>query len=487
MLPVLAPRDRAALALSVGSRMLAVHRKPLLAARQARLVWRAHSRTGEAQAFAGYGNYGGDWGLGLLGALPGSEWDWGREAGDPTFNGVVSIGVNWVKRQLPEPDVCVKRQSAAGAEEIIPDHPLPRFLAEPNPYHDGDEVLAALAQSYLVAGQAYARLVLDNLGRLKELWFVPHWEIAPRWANGAQAWPEQSAAYLADYIYRPAGSGREILLRPEEVLHLRFDLNPYNSGRTATQPLFALLRSIVSDNEAETYIVALLKNMGIPGHYVGPGSDDPQAFIEKTQREELEQLWVTKFGGDNRGKPLVASHKLDIKQLGLGPEQLRLEKIRQIPTYRILAALGLHPSLVGLDLGTGTGAFDTGGQTDAVRRQGFEDCIAPMLARFALGFQRRLLPFLGEPGTETVSFDYSRVRCLQPDMDALFKRYDSAWKSGWVKRSEARSAVGLPVTPEDEVYFTPPAAGAGVEPDEDEEEPPPRRPPPRRQEEEDDD
>src|SRR5438270_10490460 len=82
------------------------------------------------------------------GMLPGARFDYEREAGDPTDNGAVSICLGWIGDNFPEPRLVVERKGGRGEREVAGAHPLVRLVESPNPFYDGDALLAATAMSY---------------------------------------------------------------------------------------------------------------------------------------------------------------------------------------------------------------------------------------------------------------------------------------------------------------------------------------------------
>lgn len=441
-----------------------------------RMVWASGGYTSGSGLGGPWGAYLGSGAFGLYGTLPGSQTNLIFEAGDPELNSALSICANWIGKQTAEPRLRVyrwvrKRNRRSGelekVKEEVEGHPLIQLLSRPNQDYDGAALWDRTSKNYQVAGNAYLLVTkrgAGGRGAAAELWVAQWWEVRPRY-------PTTGTEFITDYLYRSAGRGPGIAVPAEDVIHFRFGLNPYDGGRTGQSPSFPILRSVVTDNEAETYHAALLKGMGIVPYAVMPASDDPMAVITPESKKELEEAWVSKFTGDGRGKPFVSSRQVKIEQLGLSPEDLAVTDARQEAIRRICGSMGIHPVLVGLGADT-PGGFDNGGQHKTIRRAAYEDCLTPMLNRFAQTLQHVLMPELGDPERETVEWDYSEVPCFQDDRDALFKRLDQSYKAGWLQRGEAREEAGLWVDPDggDDVYLTDlikPSlgAGAGVPPD----------------------
>ena len=395
-------------------------------------------RLGEAwKAFSV--SYDSSMGLGswLYGTLPGSRVDYEREAGPPWLNSAVSICLSWIADNFPEPDLQVVRRRPDGIAEPAAGHPLLDLLERPNPYHDGDALWTATLLSYVVDGNAYWIKSRSAGGTVRSLWYAPHWLVRP-------AWPADGSEFISHYVY--SVGGREVRYGREDVVHFRYGLDPENPrlGLSRVKPV---LREVFTDNEAATYTAALLKNAGVPSVILSPA--DAQVTVKEPQRQAIKELWKEGTTGDRRGEPLVPSVAVKVDQLSWSPEQLRLEKIRQVPEARICGALRISPMAVDLDVGLERSTYSN--KQDA-RRAAYHDCLIPLQKRMARCLTHSLLPDLRLDPTEQVAWDYSRVAALGEDRAQLFARLSQGYRSGWLKRSDARSAAGLPVSPEDDVY-----------------------------------
>src|SRR5262249_19919694 len=89
----------------------------------------------------------------------------------------------------------------------------------------------------------------------------------------------------------------------------------------------------------------------------------------------------------------------------------------------------------------------------------YEGFAIPLWEYFADELSAQLLPDYdgmpkGDEPTREVRADYSKVRALQEDEDALHQRLDNSFQAGWMKRSEVRAKAGLPVDKtEDDFYY----------------------------------
>lgn len=385
----------------------------------------------------------------ISGILPGTQQEWERLAGPLWLNPVASICLGWIADNFVEPELVVQRQRPDGTREIVRGHALPELIGAPNPYYDGDTLWQATLLSYCTDGNAYwikARAA-GGSGRPVELYWVPHWLIEPRW-------PEDGSEFISHYVYRV--QAEEIRLERSEVIHFRFGIDPDNQRRGLSR-LRAMQREIYQDNEGSTYGASLLGNMAVPSVLITPekaGSGVAPARFGKDQIDQIREQWAEQAGRDRRGRPIVTTGAVTIQTLSLSPEELALDKIRQVPEARICAALRVPAMVAGISVGDAQRTYANYGEA---RRAAYEDCLLPMGLRMARTLRRELLPDLDPSPDLLVAWDYSQIRALAEDQDQVHRRAVADYRGGIVRRSESRRMIGLESLAEDEQYYSPPA------------------------------
>jgi len=60
-----------------------------------------------------------------------------------------------------------------------------------------------------------------------------------------------------------------------------------------------------------------------------------------------------------------------------------------------------------------------------------------------------------DSGNLEARYDYTDVRALQSDTNEIYERMNLAVQGGWVTVAEARQSIGLPTTPDQDVYLLP--------------------------------
>lgn len=414
--------------------------------------------------------------------IGGSDHDWEEEVGDLTLNYAVAGCLRWLADNISEPKLVVERRGADGKWKPDLFHPVIDLLETPNEDYDGDSLLTAAAWDYSLVGRGYQVKERDNLGRLKHLWWVPWYTTAPRF-------PQNGSAFISDYVYRPAGLGRDYLYRKEDVVHFRWGLDYGTGGRLGVNRTRPFLPAISALNEGAIYTPSILRNMGIVPNVLAV-----RGKVSKENKEGLRQWFKALFTRDGRGSPGVLEVDggdgavADLKQLGLSPEDLTLDIILNRPEILVCNAFGIHPGVLYLG-GSGGKGFDNGGQLAEARRASYHDCLMPLLKRFAVFLTRSVLSEFEIDGPNKVRcrFDFDEVEALQEDRNALYKRVSEAIKAGWLKVGDGRTLCKLDVDETDNVYLRQSGVTAvktadenvqvetdplsGTEPDEDEERP----------------
>lgn len=384
-------------------------------------------------------SYGFSSSLRAYGTLPGAQWNYELECGDLWMNSAVMPILAWIQRNFCEAVLGIYQPATGGTEKrILSPHPITELIKRPNDFYGEINLLYATLISWHVDGNAYWVKIRNKFGRPVQLWYVPHFAIAPQWDQKGQE-------YITHYLYRV--NGQDFPIPVDDVIHFRNGVDPRNV-RVGLAPLHALLREIFTDNEAATYSAAIMRNMGIPGVIISPIY--PEVELDEPQRKSFIDLWKSKFRGENRGDPLVPSIPVKAEKIALTPDELALSKIRQVPEDRISAALGVPSLVVGLSSGHEQRTYSN---YKEAREAAFENCIIPTQKDFAKVLQEDLLPDFVS-GREIIEWNWAEVRVLQQDQDALVRRAVLGYRGGVLKRAEARAMLSKPVESGDDIYYT---------------------------------
>lgn len=368
--------------------------------------------------------------------LPGTTFDAERAAGDLWSNSTAAICLRWIGDNIGKPRMRVNRVDRRGNYQPLDRHPLTDLWARPNRHYTGRTLLKAVSLSLKTDGNAYVVKIRDGRKKVVELWWLPHWQVAP-------IWPEDGSEYIGGYELQI--DGRTTRVPAFEVIHFRDGLDPRND-RLGLAPLKAQAREVCTDNDAAGYSAALLRNSGVPSLAIVPGPG-----IQLTDRRDAEAIvdrFADKTSGDERGKPVVLTGDARIVEIGYSPEKLRLDRLPRLAQAKICAAIGTNASTVGLPDEQRTYA-----NYETALRASWENGLVPLADLVADTLRWQLLPEFDDPHAFTLDYDYSQVEALRESQDAKSLRLRGEHKDGVVTRNEAREALGYEPDPAGDVYF----------------------------------
>ena len=374
--------------------------------------------------------------------LPRTHYDYEREVGQGDRSSVIMAPLFWIARRLAEAKYMMLDKDG----EKLDDHDMLRLLNKPNPFYSGRALRMASAISYNTDGNVYWLKIRNKQLKVIQLWYIPHWLMEPHW-------PDDGLEYIDYYRYQPGTEPIQIM--PEDVVHIRNGIDSFNI-RKGMAPLKSLFREIFTDDQAANFTASLLRNMGIPGIIISPGSDN--VTVAEDDKQAVKMAFKSKFGDDNTGDPLVMTAKTEIKQFGFSPQAMDLGNIRNIPEERVCAILGVAAAVVGF--GTGLQQTKVGATMKEMRESSYEDCIIPMQNSMADELDLQLLPeFEESPNDFKLDFDLSNIRILQEDETARVDRITKLVTGGILMHCEGRKELGYNAHPEsddeDDVYFIP--------------------------------
>lgn len=413
-------------------------------------AWQAGGQKGLAQGYpsAANGSVSPWW------YIPAGYTDLSR-VGDGRGNSAVEASLNVLGNSFAEaPPYVVER--VEGQDQELTGHPLTQLLLQPNPHMIGELLWAFVLVATHVDGDAYLAKVRSAAGRVVELWPLMPDTIEPKDATGRFATVEERALaaqgmgpFIAYYEYTV--DGRQHRMETTEVVHIKEGLNPDNP-RKGKAPLRTVLREVGADEEAGQFAAAMLRNMGVPGVVLTPmESDDPGPT--PTQADDIADAWEQRFGGRNRGRPLVMSGgRWQVERVSFSPQELDYTQLRRVPEERISAVLGVPAILAGLGAGLDRATYSNARE---LREFFTEQKLAPLWRRYGAEVTLQLGADFQLVAGQRVAFDTSDVRALQQDEDALFTRWLAAVQGGVATVADARRAMGLDTTPADDVYLRP--------------------------------
>ena len=361
-------------------------------------------------------------------------------------NSAAVATVRWIQRNWSEAPVMVGRIDSQDIVKVVNSRLL-KLLKRPNTHYNGLAMLKAVIADYIYTGNAYLLKMrstgeggIDGRGRVESLWWVPSFMITP------EGDPDDNTVFIKHYKYEVDGFNQEI--DPRDIIHFRDGFDPQNP-RLGISVFASLLRELLGDNEAANWKLALLMNSGVPGVIISGTKD---SSIDRADAEQIKDDYTQRFAGNNRGLPLVMSGAIDVKKLAFDPEQMNLTALRHSDEERITAGIGVPAVVVGLGAGL---VHSTFANFSEAREAAYESCMIPMQTDFAETLTNQLLPDFHNIDTHVVQYDVSKVRVLQPDINALHVRVRGDVLTGIISVNEGRKQLGYPPVSDSDVWYVP--------------------------------
>lgn len=375
--------------------------------------------------------------------LPNTNIDFEKHVGNGIGSNVFVSPLLWIWRASLESRWVVVRENDKGIEEFESQHDIIRLLQRPNPFTTGAAMRLAILISWFADGNVYLLKARDRVGRVRQLWYVPHWMVEPKWDE------DDDSAFVSHYAYKPGGTSKEVEIEPSEVVHLKHGVDPRNV-RKGFSMLKLLLREVFNDDEAANFVAALLLNGGVPGLIISPkDSGTVSAEGVKATKDYIKVM----FGRSKRGEPLALGAPTDVREFGYDPEKMNLSVVRNVSEERVCAALGVPAAVVGF--GSGNESTKVGATLVELHRIAWIDCLIPNQELLAEEFTHALRNDFALSENERIGWDRRRVRALQEDSKKLAEQMDIAVRGGWAMVSEAREALELPTDDSHRIFLRP--------------------------------
>ena len=358
--------------------------------------------------------------------------DFSAEVGSLDKSSLVMAVVNDTGTALAEALPSVRKRNAKNKWDIVPYHDCALLVQRPNPFNVWADYCGALSTSWWIGGNAYFfKNRNKQTGEVKELWYLPHEWIKPRWPGDRKS-PEVPTGgpnkatndYLSHWQYTVPGK-QPRLIQKDDVVHIKRFVNPQNP-REGIGAFDSVITEIYGDGAAARFSATILKNMGIVVPLFMPKDDSYSPTPEEAKA--FKEKWKQETTGANAGNAMVMSIPLKPEKYTFSPDEMDLGTLRKIPESRI-AAVTRYPAaylqfLVGLENGTSYASYEQ------AREQAYEQVVIPIQSVIATNFTWQLLNEFDDSKGAQFFFDTSEVRVLQEDADAKVKRETSVFAAG---------------------------------------------------------
>ncbi len=159
----------------------------------------------------------------------------------------------------------------------------------------------------------------------------------------------------------------------------------------------------------------MLRNSAIPGVTIIPDTD--KVKIRPEDAEALKETFKRKFGGDNRGEPLILSFPAKVAQMGFNPEQLQMKDARRLPEERVSAQYRIAASFAGLGAGLDRSTYSNMEQAE---KKSYESGIVPIWDEWGDDLTAAFsAEFFTSDQAFGLGFDYSKVKALSENSNDI--------------------------------------------------------------------
>jgi len=331
-----------------------------------------------------------------------------------------------------------------GSPDVLPDHPLEVLLDEPNPHLTGIELRWWTQWALKVHGNAYwrkARAGNPDTGNVVELWPISPTLVAPITSREDR----RRGIFISHYRWEyETGKFEDIPLH--NLVHFRAGLDDYDH-RLGVSGLRRLLRQVSTDEEATRFTDSLLRNYAVPGLVAKTDAD-----LQQQDADAIKQKLSFSFGAGQRGNVAVLDNGMDVAQFGFSPEQMNLAALHRVPEERIAAVIGIPAIIAGLGAGLERSTYSNFREA---REMFTEQDILPLYVADAAVINRHLKPDFTTDRRLQVQFDIAKMRALQEDEDARYKRLTEALSKGGITLNTYLSELGFPPEPNGDIYYLP--------------------------------
>lgn len=349
-------------------------------------------------------------------------------------NAAVSACATTLQLTFPEPPLL------AGLEEegrFIPNykHQIVPLLKKPNPDMGMAEFMQFVIAYASIGGNVYLWKQRAVNGKVLALWPFSDVQITPI------AGHDTSEGFVAYYEY-DAGDGKKFPIPKEDIIHWKWMIDPQNPWK-GIGAIELSAREVDRDNEATSYIFALLKNNAVPPVVITlEEGDDPT----QEEKDAMGLKWVRKHSS---GQPAFVTAGMKVEQMGYDLHKLASDTLADIPETRIAANFHVPPSVAGLNVGVKRSDYG-----DAAARKAYtEQTLMALWRSFASEMLNGLKDDFNLPDNFALQFDIRNVGALQEQAKDKWLRITDGWSRSLLTRAEAKQELGIKPRKGDDVYF----------------------------------
>ena len=318
------------------------------------------------------------------------------------------------------------RETRNGGRERAANHPLYRVLRrQPNPEMTAFEFEELMTSHCAGWGNAYAQIILDGAGRVRELW-----PLRPDRMSVERKGGELRYYYLQQ-------NGQEVPLAAWQVHHRRAMVM---DGLTGMSPLRVAMLAVSLGMATEEFGARFFAQGARPGFLLShPGELTDKAY------ERLKGAWNSETL-ENAHKVRIIEEGMKVEQIGIPPEEAQFLETRRFQAQEVARLFRMPPHKIGL---LENATFSN------IEHQAIEfvtDTIRPWLIRNEQAMYRDLL---SENEQAAIYFEYLVDGLLRGDTATRYQSYAVARQWGWLSANDIRRMENMPPIDGGDVYLQP--------------------------------
>lgn len=327
----------------------------------------------------------------------------------------VNACVRLISQSIAAMPLYLYQKTSDGRKEAV-NHDLYSLLLDcPNSANTAYEFWESVVTAILLHGNAYIRKVVSN-GKIEALQFM----------HSSRLTITQDHKGLYSYAYRKA-DGTQIDVPRGQVWKLRGYSLDGETGISAIQYGSQVFGTALA---AEKQAARTFKSGALQSIYYSV-----EAFLTPEQRTQFSANVAQSV---ETGRTPILEGGIDVKSLGLNPQDAQLLQSRNYSVESICRWFGVPPTMIG-HASAGTTSWGSG--VEAQQLAFLSLTLSPWLRRIEQSISLNLL----SPGERRRYFpDYDVSALLRADSAARSTYYSQLVNNGLMTRDEAREMEGLP-------------------------------------------
>ena len=247
------------------------------------------------------------------------------------YNSIVQTCVSIIAREIAKHPLKLYKTNLKGELEEVTKHDALDLIRNPNPYQTEYDMSETIASYRELVGEYFIAVNLTKdsrrpaeLNYLRPDLFTIHTD---------------KTGNIAYYEYHAEGGGN-VNFMPDEIIHEK-TFNPVNRYR-GIGTVQSHIRSINIEDSASQYTKSFFDNNATPAGIVAVKGHGDITFGDEAH-QKLKAKWNDEFkGSKNAGKvAFLQEAEVDYKQIGLGLNEIDMEKLRNMTETAIYKAFGI--------------------------------------------------------------------------------------------------------------------------------------------------